>query len=154
VGIGAVKFADLSSDRGKDYVFDLDRMVRFEGKTGGYVQYAHARTRSIFRKSADAPIAPSITLSGESGRAQERALLLTLLGFPAMVHAVERTLSPHMLCTHLHEIAEAFSSFYEHCGVLKASSEIRAARLAICELTSRVLSTGLSLLGIHAPDRM
>jgi arginyl-tRNA synthetase len=153
-GIGAVKFADLSSDRVKDYVFDIDRMVRFEGKTGGYVQYAHARTRSIFRKAEGAAMAPSITLADDAGRAAERALLFTLLGFPAAVRVVERALTPHVLCTYLYDVAEAFSSFYEHCDVLKAAPETRASRLAMCELTSRVLSLGLSLLGIHAPQRM
>ncbi len=153
-GIGAIKFADLSSDRVKDYVFDVDRMVRFEGKTGGYLQYAHARTRSIFRKSGGAVVADEITLSSDDRRTAERALLLTLLGFSASVLAVERTLQPHLLCTQLYEVAERFSSFYERCDVLRADEETRAHRLAICALTARVLERGLSLLGIRAPERM
>jgi len=154
VGIGAVKYADLSCDRGKDYVFDLDRMIRFEGKTAGYVQYAHARTQSIFRKAGDDRPGDAVAIAADASGPHERALLLKLLGFAPAVRAVEQSLLPHLLCVYLYELADTFSSFYEHCDVLKAPPSQRPSRLAACELTARVLRTGLSLLGIAAPSRM
>ncbi|MCS6899013.1 MAG: arginine--tRNA ligase [Myxococcales bacterium] len=159
VGVGAIKFADLSCDRIKDYVFDLDRMVRFEGRTGGYVQYAHARIQSIFRKTEKElgalVFAQGLSLSSDSSERQaERALMLRLLGFREAVEAVENTLQPHLLCTFLLDTAEAFSTFYQQCPVKNAAPERRAVRLSLCKLTAGVLATGLSLLGIQAPPRM
>jgi arginyl-tRNA synthetase len=152
VGIGAVKYADLSSDRVKGYVFDYARMLAFEGNTAPYLQYAHARIRSIFRKGGEGAADPSaIRIEAPA----ERALSLTLLRFPGAVTAVTETLEPHRLCTYLYELATTFSTFYEACPVLKAKSEgERQSRLALSDLTARILSQGLGLLGIEAPDRM
>jgi arginyl-tRNA synthetase len=152
VGIGAVKYADLSSDRVKDYVFDWARMLAFEGNTAPYLQYAHARIRSIFRRAGEPVPAPeAVALAAPA----ERALALSLLGFGAVVHEVADTLQPHRLCTYLFGLSTAFSTFYEQCPVLKAATdEERASRLVLCDLTARVLARGLALLGIEAPDRM
>ncbi len=155
VGIGAVKYADLSSDRIKDYVFDWTRMLAFEGNTAPYLQYAHARIQSIFRRAeaaspANAP-AGAIVIAAPA----ERALALALLGFGSAVHEVADTLQPHRLCTYLFGLATAFSTFYEQCPVLKAATdEERASRLALSRVTAEVLARGLHLLGIDAPYRM
>ena len=154
VGIGAVKYADLSSDRIKDYIFDWDRMLAFDGNTAPYLQYAHARTRSIFRKSGDAPPAAGTTHLVLAEPA-EHALALELLSFGATIEGVAESLHPHKLCTYLFGLASAFHTFFERCPVLKApSDELRASRLALCDLTARVLARGLDLLGIEAPSRM
>jgi arginyl-tRNA synthetase len=153
IGIGAVKYADLSNDRVKDYVFDWDRMLAFEGNTGPYLQYAHARIRSIFRRAEGVTVDDTAAISVSED--QERALVLELLGFGDAVVAVAEHLQPHRLCTYLFDLAQAFTSFYESCPVLRAPDEAtRASRLALCELTARVLQRGLDLLGIEAPDRM
>lgn len=152
VGIGAVKYADLSSDRIKDYVFDWDRMLAFEGNTAPYLQYAHARIRSIFRKGEAAVPPPSAIAVTEPA---EKALALRLLAFPTVVDDVATTLHPHKLCGYLFELATAFSAFYESCPVLKAGTPAeRDSRLALCDLTARVIERGLGLLGIEAPERM
>ena len=152
VGIGAVKYADLSSDRGKDYVFDWDRMLAFDGNTGPYLQYAHARIRSIFRKG-DCTV--TNTMAFHIVTAEEKALALSLLAFPTVVRAVADTLDPHNICGYLYELATAFSTFYEACPVLKATSKVeRDSRLALCDFTARVLEECLGLLGIEAPDKM
>ncbi len=152
VGIGAVKYADLSSDRIKDYVFDWKRMVAFEGNTGPYLQYAHARVRSIFRKAAAEGIGDLGPLV--IGAPAERALALELLSFGRALVEVESTLEPHKLCGYLYGLASSFSTFFQECPVLKAEPAERASRLSLCELTARTLSTGLNLLGIEAPQRM
>lgn len=154
VGIGAIKYADLSSDRIKDYVFDWDRMLAFEGNTGPYLMYAHARIRSILRKAvAEGGAGRSDAVSIEHDA--ERRLAIELLGFEAALTSVDATLQPHRLCTYLYELATAFTGFYENCPVLRADTdELRASRLGLCELTAGVLRTGLELLGIEAPDRM
>ncbi|HEX2699696.1 MAG TPA: arginine--tRNA ligase [Acidimicrobiales bacterium] len=152
VGVGAVKYADLSNDRGKDYVFDLDRMLAMDGNTGPYLQYAHARIRSIFRKGGSEAADAAPVLVTEPA---ERALGLQALGLEAVVRDTATTLQPHRLTTYLFELASAFTTFYEHCPVLRAPTpELRASRLAMCDLTARVLRQGLDLLGIEAPDRM
>jgi arginyl-tRNA synthetase len=152
VGIGAVKYADLSSDRVKGYVFDYGRMLSFDGNTAPYLQYAHARIRSIFRKG-DAPV-PDPTAIRVHAPA-ERALALQVLRFPTAASAVAEYLEPHRLCTYLYDLATTFSSFYEACPVLKASTpEERESRLALSDVTARVLALGLDLLGIEAPERM
>jgi arginyl-tRNA synthetase len=152
VGIGAVKYADLSNDRIKDYAFDWSRMLAFDGNTAPYLQYAHARIRSIFRRGdASGERLDRITLAAPA----ERAVGLELLAFGTVVHEVAATLQPHRLCTYLYGLSTAFSSFYEACPVLKASNEHeRASRLALSNLTARVLAHGLGLLGIAAPERM
>ena len=152
IGIGAVKYADLSSDRVKGYVFDYARMLAFEGNTAPYLQYAHARIRSIFRKSGEAAVDTSAI---RVVAPKERALALTILRFPTAVASVADVLEPHKLCTYLFELATAFSTFYEACPVLKADTEEdRASRLALADLAARVLARGLSLLGISAPEQM
>ncbi len=155
VGIGAVKYADLSTARDSAYVFDWDRMISFRGNTGPYLQYATARIRSIFRRAgsdADPDIRGSRIIIGA---AAERALALRLLGFGAVVTGVGATAEPHRLCGYLFEVASLFTSFYEECPVLKAEPEtVRASRLALCALTLRVLVAGLDLLGVPVPERM
>ncbi|MFZ0248444.1 MAG: arginine--tRNA ligase [Acidimicrobiales bacterium] len=152
LGIGAVKYADLSTERARDYIFDWDRMLAFEGDTGPYLQYAHARIRSIFRRAGVAPPAPgAVPLLGEP---QERALALHLLGFAAAVEATADTCSPSKLCTYLFELATVFTSFYEACRVLVDDAVVRDSRLGLSDLTARVLELGLSLLGIEAPEQM
>ena len=150
VGIGAVKYADLSSDRIKDYVFDWKRMVAFEGNTGPYLQYALVRVRSIFRKAGEAQGTGPLRIQAKA----ERALALELLGFGRALAEVEASLEPHKLCGYLYGLATSFSTFFTECPVLKAEPEERASRLALCELTARTLETGLTLLGIEAPERM
>jgi arginyl-tRNA synthetase len=152
VGIGAVKYADLSNDRCKDYVFDWDRMLAFDGNTAPYLQYAHARIRSIFRKGeADVPSVSAVRIVAP----EEKALALTLLAYPTVVREVAESSDPHKMCGYLYELATAFSTFYERCPVLKASSQPeRDSRLVLCDFTARVLSQSLGLLGIESPEKM
>ncbi|HEY6425051.1 MAG TPA: arginine--tRNA ligase [Pseudonocardiaceae bacterium] len=152
VGIGAIKYADLSTDRGKDYILDYDRMLSFDGNTGPYLQYAHARIRSIFRRAGiEQPAAiDRIVISAPA----ERALALAVLEFPGVVAEVEQSMQFHRLAAYLFGLATAFTSFYERCPVLKADGEVRQSRLVLCALTSRILATGLDLLGIDAPERL
>ena len=152
LGIGAVKYADLSNDRDKDYLFDWDRMLAMEGNTSVYLQYANARICSVLRKSGtDGDVTGSILL----GEVSERELAIKLAQFPAAIAAAAATFHPHKLCTYLYETAQAFSAFYQNCPVLAAESEqFKASRLRLCWLTSRVLVTGLDLLGIGAPERL
>ena len=150
VGVGSIKYADLSSDRVKDYVFDLERMVSFDGNTAGYCQYAYARARSVLRKGDGAAADAKIELAEPA----ERELVLSLLGFGAIVRDVERTLEPHRLVSYIYGLANAFTSFYDACPILKAEPEIRASRLALTRLLARTISSGLALLGIEVPERM
>jgi arginyl-tRNA synthetase len=152
LGIGAVKYADLSTERMRDYVFDWDRMLAFEGNTGPYLQYAHARIRSIFRRSESAPPpAGGVPLLGEP---EERALALQLLRFPEAVEDVAEGYSPSKLCAYLFDLASVFTTFYEACRVLVDDEAVRRSRLGLCDLTARVLEQGLSLLGMEAPEQM
>ncbi len=151
VGIGAIKYADLSSDRVKDYVFDWSRMLAFDGNTAPYLQYAHARICSILRKSNESVELASIAIS----EPQERVLALSLLAFPRALADVAESLSPHRLCGYLYDLATAFSAFYEHCPVLKAATpEVRRSRLLLSATTATVIARGLELLGIEAPEKM
>jgi len=153
IGIGALKYADLSTDRIKDYVFDWDRMLSFDGNTAPYLQYAHARIRSIFRKAGIEAMAHDVEI--RLGAPKERALALRLLGFDAAVSEAIERFSPHRLCTYLFDLAQDFTAFYEACPVLRADDEsTRRSRLALCDLTARILDRGLGLLGIDVPDRM
>jgi arginyl-tRNA synthetase len=154
VGIGALKYADLSTDRIRDYVFDWDRMLSFDGNTAPYLQYAHARICSIFRR-AEVEREDVRGTTPVLGADPERVLALRLLGFgTAVAETVERA-SPHRLCTYLYELASDFTTFYEHCPVLKApDASTRASRLALSDVTARVLARGLHLLGIAAPEQM
>jgi arginyl-tRNA synthetase len=148
----AIKYADLSSERQRDYVFDLDRMLAFEGDTGPYLQYAHARLRSIFRRSKSPWNAEQSTF--ELGTPSERHLALGLLAFPEAFDMAFVSLQPHRLCNYLFDLAQRFTSFYEACPVLSSEGRLRDERLALCDLTARTISLGLSLLGIHAPEQM
>ncbi|MCT9935263.1 arginine--tRNA ligase [Planotetraspora sp. A-T 1434] len=152
VGIGAVKYADLSVSHDSEYVFDFDRMLALTGNTGPYLQYATARIRSIFRNGSIDPatVDGPITL----GEPAERALALQLLGFGAIVETVAEVSEPHRLCNYLFDLAQAFTSFYESCPVLKAEEPVRSSRLALSALSLRVLLQGLDLLGIEVPERM
>jgi len=152
VARAAVKYADLSTERSRDYIFDLDRMIAFEGDTGPYLQYAHARLRSIFRRLGSSWDSRAATFALEAPA--ERQLALGLLAFPEAFELALAGLQPHRLCVYLFDLAQRFTSFYEACPVLAAEGALRDERLALCELTSRTLSLGLSLLGIEAPDQM
>ena len=150
-GIGAVKYADLSTSRTKDYVFDVERMVSFNGNTGVYLQYAHTRICSILRKAgnAESNLDPALPLLPT-----ERALILAADAFGDVLAEVGRDLEPHRLCGQLYELAKAFTDFYEACPVLAAPEPVRANRIALCQLSARTLRLGLNLLGIAAPERM
>jgi arginyl-tRNA synthetase len=155
IGVGALKYADLSSDRIKDYIFDWDRMLAFEGNTAAYLQYVHARVRSIFRRADQADGDASTSADIVLGEPAERALALELLGLGGAVASVADTLQPHRLCTYLFGVATRFNTFFDQCSVLKADDvATRRSRLALSDLTARVLAKGLDLLGIEAPDRM
>ncbi len=153
IGIGALKYADLSTDRIKDYVFDWDRMLAFEGNTGPYLQYAHARICSIFRR-AEIDRADVRTSPIELGTPQERVLAQRVLAYPSALDETLASYAPHKLCTYLFDLAQDFTSFYEHCPVMKADEPVRTSRLALCDLTARTLEHGLGLLGIAAPTAM
>jgi arginyl-tRNA synthetase len=164
VGIGAVKYADLSTARESAYLFDWDRMISFRGNTGPYLQYATARIRSIFRRAADTGALSTGTTDAEAAARRagvavtatpERALALRLLSFGAMVTQLGETAEPHHLCAYLFDVASLFTTFYEECPVLKAEPEaLRVSRLALCALTLDVLTVGLDLLGVPVPERM
>jgi arginyl-tRNA synthetase len=127
-------------------------MLAFEGNTGPYLQYAHARIRSIFRR-AEVPPPPPGTRPNLAAP-EERALALQLLGFPAAVEETAEAYSPAKLCAYLFDLASTFTAFYEACRVLVDEEAVRTSRLALCDLTARVLALGLSLLGMEAPDQM
>ncbi|WP_247042104.1 arginine--tRNA ligase [Arthrobacter rhizosphaerae] len=159
VGIGAVKYADLSVGHDTEYVFDFDRMLALNGNTGPYVQYAAARIRSILRKAA------ALDVSGEAGAAgtvvgiavvepAERALALHLLEHGSTLRKVGELLEPHRLCAYLFELAQLFTTFYDQCPVLKAAESVRESRLALCGLVLHRLIEGLDLLGIETPENM
>ncbi len=153
IGIGALKYAELSTDRIKDYVFDWDRMLSFDGNTGPYLQYAHARICSIFRR-AEIDRATVVGAPLLLDTPQEHALALHLLAYPTALESALETYSPHKLCTYVYELATHFTAFYEHCPVLKADEPVRTSRLALADLTARMLAHALGLLGIEAPERM
>jgi len=164
VGVGALKYADLSSERIKDYIFDWTRMLAFEGNTGPYLQYAHARMCSILRKARDQGFELAASLLGGEIPAdarirvedpRERALAIELLDFASAVESVGTTLQPHRLCTYLYQLATTYTAFHEGCPVLKAETpEQRDARLLLCQVSRRTLALGLGLLGMGAPERM
>ena len=154
VGVGALKYADLSTDRVRDYMFDWDRMLSFDGNTAPYLQYAHARICSIFRRAGEERAGVRAT-TPSLGEPQELALALRVLAFGGAVMETAERHSPHRLCTYLYELAAEFTAFYEHCPVLKApDARTRASRLALSDITARVLALGLALLGITAPEQM
>lgn len=153
VGMGSLKYADLSGDRIKDYVFDWDRMLALEGNTAPYLLYSVARIHSIFRKGErdiDAFEVSRILIRHEA----ERALALQLMQFSRTVQSVAESLEPHRMCGYLYELATRYHRFFEGCPVLKAEGETRESRLALCKATASVLSVGLGLLGIRTVERM
>lgn len=153
IGIGSVKYADLSTAHDSDYVFDLDRMLALTGNTAPYLQYAVARIRSIGRRALEQGVAT--VAAPRVVDPAERALALQLLEFGPTVLATSRTLEPHRIAAYLFATAQAFTSFYEACPILKeADEDVRAGRLALASLTESVLVRGLSLLGVEAPARM
>jgi arginyl-tRNA synthetase len=157
LGVAALKYADLSNDRMKDYVFDFDRMVAFEGNTGPYLLNALVRIKSIFRKAAEKGInADWKSVPFAPNAPQEKTLALALLRYPGVIDQVAESLEPHRLCGYLYDVASAFATFYEACPVLKddVSVATRDARLRLCDLTGRILSDGLSTLGIPPLERM
>ena len=150
VGIAAIKYADLGSGVGKDYVFDLDRMISFEGDTGPYIQYAHARICSMITK-ADRPLDGDLYIEAP----QERRLALELLKFSGTVRDAAEHLEPSKLCRYLYGLAGEFSSFYQACPVLRADDErTRSSRLHLSALVRDILRDGLDQLGIQSPERM
>jgi len=161
VGIGAVKYADLSTERTKDYVFDWERMLSFDGNTAPYLQYAYARICSIFRKwDGDRE---SLRENSESLLEDDLGILTTeeltlarrLVEFPSIMDDSISTFSPHKLCKHLHSVASSFASFYENCSILKEDNDvISKRRLALCDITARELQLGLGIMGIDVPERM
>jgi arginyl-tRNA synthetase len=156
VGLGAVKYADLSQNRTSDYVFDYDKMLAMDGNTGTYMQYAYARNRSIFRKGeVDSQELrarmPAITLPTP----HERALALQLLRLEETLHAAAADYQPSMITAYLWDLAKTYSGFFQNCPVLKAETPaLRESRLLLCDLTARVLELCLHLLGIKVVERM
>ena len=153
IGIGAVKYADLSTDRIKDYVFDWDRMLAFDGNTAPYLQYAHARICSIFRRAeVDRASVRGTTLHLDTPRSVRWRCACS----PTRRRSTRRsTRSARTSCARTSTSWRPTSpSFYEHCPVLKADEPVRSSRLALADLTARVLEHGLGLLGIDAPDQM
>ena len=154
VGIGAVKYADLSKTRTNDYLFSWDSMLAFEGNTAPYLQYAYTRVRAIFRRAGIDPSAAhgQIVLKQE----QETALALKLAQFEECLEQVAREAYPHVLCTYLYELASLYMRFYEACPILKdgVTEDDKASRLALCGLVAATIRTGLDLLGIEVMEQM
>lgn len=152
IGIGAVKYADLSKDRISDYVFSWEKMLAMEGNTGPYLQYAYARIRSIFRKAEGRGVSGEGRVELSSPR--ELALAKHILRLGDVIELVSRDLKPHLLCLYLYDLATRFSGFYENCPVLQSEEPTRSSRLTLCDLTARTLARGLDLLGIEHPEQM
>lgn len=153
VGIGSVKYADLSQNRTTNYVFSWEKMLAMQGNTAPYLMYAYARIRSIHRKAAGAGSQAGAVLA--LGDPAEIGLARQILQFAETLEIVTHTLAPNLLCEYLFNLASAFMRFYENCPVLQAPDEMtRASRVRLCDLTARTLRAGLSLLGIRATERM
>jgi arginyl-tRNA synthetase len=150
VGLGAVKYADLLPNRQSDYVFSWDKMLALQGNTAPYLQYAYARIQSIFRKSETRNPESGIQLAAP----EEIALARHLLNFGLTLEAVAAEFRPNFLCNYLFELAGRFTAFYENCPVLKADDVTRGSRLALCDLTARVLKQGLDVLVIEVVEQM
>lgn len=154
VGIGAVKYADLSKNRTTDYIFDWDNMLAFEGNTAPYMQYAYTRVLSVFRKADidESALANAQVIINEDREAQ---LAARLLQFEETLTVVAREGTPHVMCAYLYDVAGLFSGFYEHCPILSAENEeIRNSRLKLAQLTAKTLKLGLDTLGIETVERM
>jgi len=154
VGLGAVKYADLLPNRQSDYVFSWDKMLALNGNTAPYLQYAYARIRSIFRKAEGTSNIQHPTSNIQLAATEELALAKHLLNFGLTLEAVAEEYRPNFLCNYLYDLAGHFTSFYENCPVLKADDATRASRLALCDLTARVLKQGLETLGIGTVEQM
>ena len=150
VGIGAVKYADLSKNRTSDYVFDWDNMLSFEGNTAPYLQYAYTRVQSVFRKAGDWDVQAAFVLT----EPLEQQLAVELLKFEDVLQSVAETNFPHYLAAYLYQLATLFSRFYEACPILKAEGAARDTRLNLARLTGETLKTGLGLLGIGVLEVM
>ncbi len=152
VGIAAIKFADLSNHRTSDYIFDLQRFTRFEGKTGPYLQYAAVRIQSILRKAKDEGFAAAAPVVRSP---EERKLMLQILALPEAMETAEVKRAPNVLCDYAFALAQEFSRFYSEHHILSEKDEkLRAARLGLCELTLKVMARVLDILGIEVPERM
>ena len=150
VGIGAVKYADLSKNRTSDYVFDWDNMLSFEGNTAPYLQYAYTRVQSVFKKVGDWNVQAALKLE----QPLEQQLAVELLKFEDVLQSVAETSFPHYLANYLYQLATLFSRFYEACPILKAEGDVRDSRLKLAQLTGETLKMGLDLLGIDVLDVM
>lgn len=150
VGIGAVKYADLSKNRSSDYVFDWEQMLAFEGNTAPYLQYAYTRVQSVFRKAGEWNETAPLLLN----EPLERQLAVELLKFEDVLDSVAQTAYPHYLAAYLYQLATLFSRFYEACPILKAEGAVRDSRLQLTRLTGNTLQRGLDLLGIETLDVM
>jgi arginyl-tRNA synthetase len=155
IGLGAVKYADLLPNRQSDYIFSWDKMLALQGNTAPYLVYAYARIKSIFRKAAETFNIQHSTLNIQLVAPEELTLAKHLLNFGITLEAVAEELRPNYLCNYLFELAGKFTSFYENCPVLKAEdAATRDSRLALCDLTARVLKQGLETLGIETVEQM
>jgi arginyl-tRNA synthetase len=156
VGIGGIKYADLRHNRDSDYVFSWDKMLALTGDTATYIQYSYARICGIFRKGAiDREALRSSAPAIHLGSPAERRLAVLLLRFPESVEAAIEDCRPHFMTQYVFALAEAFTTFYEACSVLKEpDEELRQSRLLICDLTARMLKKGLWLLGIDTCEQM
>ena len=150
LGIGAIKYADLSSERGKGYRFNLAQMTSFTGNTAGYAQYACARARLVVEKAGGAPAGARVMVAAP----EERALALQLTLLTSAVRAVETTLEPHRLTNYIHALAVAFSKFYEACPIRDAAPDVRASRATLADVAGRTLGLALDLIGVGVPRRM
>ena len=155
VGIGAVKFADLSKNRTSDYIFNWKTMLSFEGATAPYLQYAYSRIQSIFTKagvSADQLDYSQLNLV----EVQEKALAMKILQLEEVIDSVISECTPNLLCNYLYELASLYMTFYEACPILKddISEDVKKSRLALCALVSKTLNKGLDILGIEVMERM
>lgn len=150
VGIGAVKYADLSKNRTSDYVFDWDNMLSFEGNTAPYLQYAYTRVQSVFKKAGEWNVQAALKLE----QPLEQQLAVELLKFEDVVASVAETSYPHYLAAYLYQLATLFSRFYEACPILKAEGDVRDSRLKLAKLTAETMRTGLDLLGIDVLEVM
>lgn len=154
IGIGAVKYADLSQNRQSNYVFSFDKMLSLKGNTAPYLQYAYARMRSILREAGweDGPPNGGVTIN--IVESQERDLAKQLVEFDDIVRRAADDLAPNQLCAYLYELSQVFNQFYEHCPVLRSEEPVRTSRLGFCEATSATLRLGLGLLGIEVMERL
>ena len=150
VGIGALKYADLSKSRNTDYIFDWDAMLSFEGNTAPYLQYAYTRVQSVLRKAEDFNPAANIVIA----EAAEKQLAVALTQFEDVVYTVAEGSQPHHLCGYLYNVATLFSRFYEACPILKSEGEVRQSRLQLAAATAKTLKAGLGLLGIAVLETM